>query len=672
MARGRPVVVVQVAFALAFVVAGSHVAFGQTGHSRPGIRLGLPGISIPGVITTSPTSLNLGSQGLSVALPGVSAAGVVTTNPAALSLSEKGFNANLPGVNAGGLVSATPGAVSVTDKGVKTDLPGADIAGLVKTTPGAVSLHDKSLSASLQGVDVARDLVSISKSSVNLSKEGLKADLPGVNVARDLVSVSKSSVNLNKEGLKADLPSVNAAGGLISVSKSALSLDNKGLNANLPGVSVADTIAISGSSITLNKEGLKADLPSASIADAITVSKSSVGLGKEGLKAELPAVSAGDAVSLPPALLTVNDKSASTKLPNITVGGKSLWSLPGGDVINHVSPITQLFANMGSAEAFASVDQLLNGLAFGNDAPSACAAVAASTLGPLPPADISVWNALAVNRTDHDGYRISGENGASCGSTLPFQTMERTQLPGVLWDASSAFGFKKGTFHMGFSGGATESDTQIKATAALRDAGIAQAGSNRLRSWSISSFSLLTMDKWYAGSAFGNAWGRTESQNFVLGSDSDYDTSTFVAAGFVGTIIPLTETARFDVRGTLSYQRTVGEAHADSLGLVYSDHTIAAADAMLSARLFGVFRHDGMTIRPFIQAGITHHLSYNNYLEIDGVAFTMQESDTTIFTATGLDFEIDRTLQFSVGVRHEQSPDSESVTGRFGLSLRLN
>ncbi len=77
---------------------------------------------------------------------------------------------------------------------------------------------------------------------------------------------------------------------------------------------------------------------------------------------------------------------------------------------------------MGSAEAFASVDQLLNGLAFGNDAPSACAAVDASTLGPLPTADISAWNALAVTRTDHDGYRISGENGASCGSTLPFQT----------------------------------------------------------------------------------------------------------------------------------------------------------------------------------------------------------------------------------------------------------
>jgi len=617
MARGRPVVVVQVALVLAYAVAGSHAAFGQTGHNQPGIRLGLPGINIPGVATISPTSLTLGTQGLSATLPGISAAGVVTTNPAGLGLDDKGLNANLPRVNAAGLVKTTPGAVSLSDTGLKADLP---------------------------GVHVARDLVSVSKSAVSLDKDGLKADLPGVNVARDLVSVSKSAVSLDKDGLKADLPGVNVARDLVSISKSAVSLDKDGLKADLPGINIADTIAISKSSVSLDKEGLKADLPG---------------------------VIASDAVSLPSIPLTINTKGGSAKLPNVKIGDRSLWSLPGGDVINYVSPTTQLFANSGSAEAFASVDQLLNGLAFGNDAPSACAAVDASTLGPLPAADISVWNALAVTRTDHDGYRISGENGASCGSTLPFQTVERTQLPGVLWDASSAFGFKKGTFHMGFSGGATESDTQVKASAALRDAGIAQAGSNRMRSWSVSSFSLLTTEKWYAGSAFGSAWGRTESQNFVLGSDSDYDTSTFVAAGFVGTIIPLSETARFDVRGTLSYQRTVGEAHADSLGLVYGDHTIASADAILSARLFGVFRHDGMTIRPFIQAGITHHLTYSNTLEIDGIAFTMQEADTSIFTATGLDFEIDRTLQFSVGVRHEHSADSESVTGRFGFSWNL-
>ncbi len=586
MARGRPVGVVQVAFVLAYLLAGSHAAFGQTGHLRPDIRLALPGINIPGVASTPPASISLGSQGLGATFPGINVAGLVTTNPVALGLNGSGLKTDFPGVNVAGVLSTTPAVANVGDKGLTVNLPGANVSGLVKTAPGGVSLDN----------------------------QGLTATAPAIS---GLVSVSPVSVSLNDKGLNATLPSTNILG-LVKTTEGGVSLGDKGLKVDLPGADIAG------------------------------------------------------GVSTVPGSITLTDKGANTKLPDIKIGDKSLWSLPGGDVISHVSPITQLFANMGSAEAFASVDQLLNGLAFGNDAPSACAAVDAGALGPFPTADISTWNAVAINRTDHDGYRVGGENGVSCGSTLPFQTTERTHLPGVLWDASSAFGFKKGTFHMGFSGGATDSDTQVKASAALRDAGIAQAGSNRMRAWSVSGFSLLTMDKWYAGSAFGSAWGRTESQNFILGSDSDYETSTFVAAGFFGTIVPLTDTVRFDMRGTLSYQRTVGEAHVDSLGLVYGDHTIAAADAMLSARLFGVFRHDGMTIRPFIQAGITHHLSYGNQLEIDGVAFAMREADTTIFTATGLDFEIDRTLQLSVGVRHDHSPDAESVTGRFGLSLRLN
>jgi len=469
MARGRPVVVIQAALVLAYIGAGSHVALGQTGNNQS-IRLGVPGINILGVVNTTPTSVDLGSQGVNATLAGINAGGVVTTSPAA--------------------------------------------------------------------------------------------------------------IGLNGSGLKADLPTVN------------IGIDDKGV--------------------------------------------------------------------IPP------------KLPDIKVGDKSLWTLSDRDIINHVSPVTQAFAGVGSAEAFAPVEQLLNGLAFGNDAPSACASVDASGLGLLPAADVWAWNAFAAGRTDHDGYRVSGSNGASCGSTLPFQTVERTQLPGVLWDASSAFGFKKGTFHMGFSGGATDSDTLVRASAALRDAGIAQAGSTRMRSYSLGGFSLLTKESWYAGSAFGGAWGRAESQNFVVGSDSDYGTSTFVAAGFVGTIIPLTDTARFDIRGTLSYQRTVGEAHVDSLGLVYGDHVIEAADAMISARLFGVFRQDEMVIRPFIQVGVTHHLTYGNQLEIEGAAFTLEEADTSVFGAAGLDFEISNTLQLSVGVRHDRSPDLESVTGRLGFSLRLN
>jgi hypothetical protein len=527
MARGRPVVVIQVAFVLAHIGAGSHAAFGQTTHTR-GIGIALPGVSIPGIVTTSPTSLSLSGKGLSTTLPGISAAGLVTTAPASASLSRSGLSATLPG---------------------------ASVAGLA--------------------------------------------------------SLSAASVGLNAGGLNATLPSANVAG-LVSLSAASLSLNGNGLNAALPSVNVVDLISLAPTSVNLT------------------------------------------------------DKGVAVTLPKVDVAGQTILS--GGQI----APVAQLFASLGNAEAFAPVEQLLNGLAFGDNAPSGCTNAESSALAPPPAANISTWNAATFGSTGHDGYRINAGDGASCGSTLPFETTQRTQLPGVVWDASTALGLKKGTLHLGLSGGAMETNTEIRPTAALRDAGITQGGAARLTSWSIGGFSLLTTDNWYAGTAVGSAWGRVESQNFLLGSDSDYGTSTFVAAGFVGTIVPLTEALRFDLRGTLTYQRTIGEAHVDTLGMAYGDHTIATADAMLSGRLFGIFRQGSLTLRPFVQAGVTQHLQYDNQLEVGGVNFIYQEADTSVFAATGLDLEISNALQLSVGVRQDYSGDSESFTGRLGFTARFN
>lgn len=571
MARGRPVVVGQVAFVLAYFAAGPLVAIAQTGQNSLGLKLGLPGIRLPGVVVTTPTSISLDRDGLAATLPGANVAGLITT---------------------------TPTSASVSGKGAAVVLPGASVSNLATVSPA----------------------------SVNLSRNAAQVVLPGASVT-----------------------------GLATVTQTSISLDNKGANVVLPGANVADLLSVTPASVSLNGNGATVSLPGANVANLVAVAPAVVSLNKQGTTIALPDIDVAGASVVAGPVLNV-----------------SPVTLPASELLNQVSSAANLFAGMGSTQVFAPVEQMLASLAFGNDGPGMCTSAEASPLGPVQSADIWAWNSTVVGRTDHDGYQLNDRDGNTCGAPLPFQTLERAQLPGVLWDASSAFGLKKGTLHMGLSGGAVAADTQVKANAALRDSGIAQAGTTRLQSWSVGGFSLLTMDKWYAGSAFGGSWGRTESQNFVMGSDSDYDTSTFVAAGFVGSIVPLTDTVRLDVRGTLSYQRTVGDAHVDSLGVVYGDHVISAADAMLSGRLFGVFRQDGLTIRPFIQGGVAHHLSYGNNLEIGGIAFTLQEADTTIFAATGLDFEIDKTLQLSVGVRRDHSPDSDSVTGRFGFSLRLN
>jgi hypothetical protein len=215
-----------------------------------------------------------------------------------------------------------------------------------------------------------------------------------------------------------------------------------------------------------------------------------------------------------------------------------------------------------------------------------------------------MWGSNTVGTTEHDGYQLRDGESAECGAPLPFKALEKTSLPGILWDASSVFGLQRGTLHLGLTGGVTDTETQIRANGAWLDAGITQAGAARLTSTSVGSFSLLTAGNWYAGSAIGSAWGRSENRNFLLGSSSDYDTSSFVAAGIVGTIVPVTGNIRFDVRGTLAYQRTAADAHVDTLGIAYGGHTIESTDATLSGRLFTIHRQNDLTIRPHAPPGL--------------------------------------------------------------------
>jgi hypothetical protein len=285
-----------------------------------------------------------------------------------------------------------------------------------------------------------------------------------------------------------------------------------------------------------------------------------------------------------------------------------------------------------------------------------------------------MWNAVTVGTTDHSGYQFqaNGGGGAVTGSTLPIRSLDKAELPGVLWDASSPMGLKRGTLHLGITGGVAESDLDIGTNGLLLDAGIKQGGAADLRSWSAGGFALLTNGSWYAGSAVGGSWGHSVIDNYLSGASSNYDVSSFTSAFFLGTVLPLADTIRFDVRSTLGYQRTVGEAHADTLGIFYGEQTIEALSAGLSARLFGVLHQGDLIVRPYLQAGLAHRLHYDNGLQIGGIDFTFDDASTSIFAAAGIDFEINETLQLSAGLRQEHSPDYDSLSGRFGIVLNLN
>ncbi len=508
------------------------------------------------------------------------------------------------------------------------------------------------------------------------SSGGATVALPGIAIS-GLVSVAPTSVNVSRSGANVVTPGANVLG-LTSISPGSVAISGGGAVVVTPSVSVANLANVTSATVSASASGIAVVTPGISVAGIASVGQATVGLSGAGATVALPAVNAlGISVAATP--LNVNLSGGPlVELPavSVAVGNIASLNLPGGglgDIINQTNSTTQMFSNIGSAQTMAPVEQMLNGFAFGDD-PSAGGCAAASAMTQLAGTKVWMWNASTVQSMTHEGYRIRSSDGNDCGTStsMPVQTQETAQLPGFMFDASSAFGLAPGSFRVGFSGGTTETETQVKASAALRDAGINQASTLQLKSWSLGTFSLLTGKNWYAGSAVGATWGEADSMNFVTGSASDYSTTGLVAAGFVGTIVTLSETTRFDLRATLSHQRTVGEAHTDSLGIVYGDHTIQSTDASLSARLFGVFRDGDLTIRPFVQAGVIHHLAYDNALTIDGIGYKLLEADTTVFTAAGVDFELARALQFSLGVRHETNSDLESWAGRIGFTYRFN
>jgi hypothetical protein len=375
-------------------------------------------------------------------------------------------------------------------------------------------------------------------------------------------------------------------------------------------------------------------------------------------------------------LLLVNLPGISIVTPNLTkLAGLGSGVL--GTLLDQLAPVNDLFAAKTGLNLISPVEQLIDSLtAIDADKPNGPPSIhqGSTPIEPLPISNLWMWNAVTFGSGSHGGFSYTAQYGDSVatGKTLPITSSDRAELPGIIWDATQEFGLKSGTLHFGLIGGVAESDLEIEGDATLRSLGVTDAGRASLRSWSVGGFALLTTKSWYAGTAIGGSWGESEGKNFVVGTTSDYDVSCFTSALFLGTIVPLTDYARLDFRGTIGYQHTLGEAHEDSIGIDYSDHVIEAATGSLSARLFGVIRDGNVTARPYVQGGLAHRMHYDNALDIAGVGFTFTDADTSLFAAGGIDFEINRIVQLSLGVRQDHSPDFDSTSGRVGLLITID
>lgn len=398
----------------------------------------------------------------------------------------------------------------------------------------------------------------------------------------------------------------------------------------------------------------------------------------------LPNISLLNTKGLPPNLnLPAGENLLLINLPGISIVGPNRPELAGlgngalGLLLNQVAGVNQLLASTVSLNLLGPIDQIIGGLTVG-DGPTTNTSSAGNN-GPMGLAALSLsnlwtWNAVTLGSGSHGGFsfQATSGNGVVTGSTLPIHSSDTSVMPGVLVDASSLLGLKRGAFHIGISGGVSESELEIRGDRALRQLGITDAGSANIRAWSLGGFALLTTRAWYAGAAVGGSWGEAKTENTILGAKSAYDGSSTTSSLFVGSIASLAPDLRLDVRGTLGYHYTQGDAHHDTIGVAYGEHTIENFNGILSARLFTVMPAGVFTLRPYLQAGVVHRFHYANGLQIQGVDFAFDDADTSLFTAGGLDLEISDWLQLSAGLRYDASADYEYLSGRFGVLLKLN
>jgi hypothetical protein len=374
-------------------------------------------------------------------------------------------------------------------------------------------------------------------------------------------------------------------------------------------------------------------------------------------------------------LLLINLGGISLAVPNVpavTQLGNSVL----GVVLDQVAPVNQVLATTTNVAVLSPVQQLIDhqtSTGTGSLDRTETVVSGSTAFAPTPVSNLWMWNAVNIGTTKHDGFQFKAGSGDGqiTGSTLGVRSVDRSETPGLLWDASTLAGLRPGTLHFGLSAGISESDLDAAGSAA-KDLGVDGATTARLRSWSAGAFALLTMPSWYAGVAAGGSWGKAEITNPVTGAESDFDGSSVTSALFLGKVVPLTGDVRLDLRGTLGYQHSVGDAHEDAIGFSYGEQTIESFDGSLSARLFGVVRTGSVTLRPYVQAGVAHRFHYENAVQIQGVDFAFEDADTSVFAAGGIDLEITQTLQVSVGARYDHSADFDSVVGRFGVIMKLN
>ena len=282
----------------------------------------------------------------------------------------------------------------------------------------------------------------------------------------------------------------------------------------------------------------------------------------------------------------------------------------------------------------------------------------------------SLFMVSGYKKRSHDGFSIESSLDYADGKGPGFDEDNYGLTIGTRFDGSTVFGTTPGTVTLGLIGNYTHTDIEVDAPAEF--AGLGNGGSADVDSWSVGGYGLVTDGKKYGILTVTGTFGSPETSSAVIPSAAEFDTYGVAASALVGTLIPVSTTTKFDLRGGVNLVHAQSDDYRDSLGTAFTDGELNEVSGTMSLRLFTVVQTSDYNMRPFVQGGLTHRFHYENELTIDGEEFSFDDADTTVFARAGVDFSIDRSTQAYLAVRGDASEDVESIAAQVGVTFKTN
>ena len=293
---------------------------------------------------------------------------------------------------------------------------------------------------------------------------------------------------------------------------------------------------------------------------------------------------------------------------------------------------------------------------------TALAPISVSTPGAID----SLFMVSGYKALRHDGFDISSSFAPVDGKTPGFDEQNYGLTVAGRFDGSELLGAAPHSVTLGVLGNYTHTDIDVDGV------GGGKGGSADIDSWSVGAYGLVTDGGKYGLVTVVGTFGSPQTSNFVIPAEAEFNNFAFATSAVAGVLIPMGGTTKLDLRGGLNYIYGESDDYRDSAGILFSDGLLEEFSGTVSARLFSVMHFDSYNIRPFIQSGLTHRFSYENELTIDGVDFSFDDDDTSVFARAGFDFDIGKSTQAYLAVRGDASEDFQAIAAQVGVTFRLD